>query len=194
VCWRRERRKNNEEGGDAREKERIGRGWVTVTIYRRNLNIQRPKLNYSHVIHPISESSMWISKQLCFNEIFASAVSDQPSEQRFKKSNFRYNQSLLVWTKWGKTIRVWSDRVAAHFCSPCYAPRRQIPINEWDHLSYWWLIGLHTGSWWATPGYSLAGHAPWSVFISYFVYFPLWPALWTRPYIKLGQLGYGLSS
>jgi hypothetical protein len=27
-------------------------------LYRRNLNIQRPRFNYSHVIHPTSESSM----------------------------------------------------------------------------------------------------------------------------------------
>jgi hypothetical protein len=52
------KKKNNEEGGGAQEKERIGRGWVTVNVYRRNLNIQRPKLNYSHVIHPTSKSSM----------------------------------------------------------------------------------------------------------------------------------------
>jgi hypothetical protein len=36
----------------------IGKGWVTVAVYRRNLNIQQPKFNYSHVIHPTSESSM----------------------------------------------------------------------------------------------------------------------------------------
>jgi hypothetical protein len=89
VCWRRERRKNNKERGDAQEKERIRRGWVTMTVYRRNLNIQRSKLNYSHVIHPTSESSMWISKRLRFDEIFTSVISDWPSEQRFKKSTFR---------------------------------------------------------------------------------------------------------
>jgi hypothetical protein len=42
----------------AASNERIVMGWVTVVVYRRTLNIQRPKLNYSHVIHPTSESSM----------------------------------------------------------------------------------------------------------------------------------------
>jgi hypothetical protein len=65
---------------------RLGHGGC---FCRRNLNIRRPKINYSHVIHLTSESSMWIVKQSHFDEIFASAVSDRPSEQRFKKSNFR---------------------------------------------------------------------------------------------------------
>jgi hypothetical protein len=46
------------------------------------------KLNYRSVIHPTFESSMWIVKRSRFDEIFASTVSDRPSEQRFKKSNF----------------------------------------------------------------------------------------------------------
>jgi hypothetical protein len=62
-----------------------GEGWL---IYREKLNIWRQKINYSYVIHPTSKSSMWIVKRSRFNEIFASAVSDQQSEQRFKKSNF----------------------------------------------------------------------------------------------------------
>jgi hypothetical protein len=40
------------------------------------------------MIYSTSESSMWISKQIHFNEIFASAVSVRASEQRFKKLNF----------------------------------------------------------------------------------------------------------
>jgi hypothetical protein len=58
-------------------------------IYRWNLNIQRPKFNYSHMIHPTSESSMWISKRSRFIEIFVSAVSDRLSEKWFKKTNFQ---------------------------------------------------------------------------------------------------------
>jgi hypothetical protein len=37
---------------------------------------------------------MWIVKRSRFDEIFASAVSDRPSEQRFKKSNFGQLRSL----------------------------------------------------------------------------------------------------
>jgi hypothetical protein len=55
---------------------------------------QRLKLNYQSVIHPTSESSMWIVKRSRFDEIFAFAVSDRPSEQRFKKSNFGQLRSL----------------------------------------------------------------------------------------------------
>jgi hypothetical protein len=47
------------ERGDALEAGQ--RDWERldmVPVYRRNLNIQRPKLNYSYVIHPTSESSM----------------------------------------------------------------------------------------------------------------------------------------
>jgi hypothetical protein len=61
---------------------------LVTAVYRENLNIGRPKFNYSHVIHLTSESIMWIVKRSRFDEIFASAVSDRPSEQRFKKSNF----------------------------------------------------------------------------------------------------------
>jgi hypothetical protein len=64
---------------------RLGHGGC---FCRRNLNIRRPKINYSYMIHLISESSMWIVKWSRFDEIFTSAVSDRPSEQRFKKSNF----------------------------------------------------------------------------------------------------------
>jgi hypothetical protein len=46
------------------------------------------KLNYRSVIHLTSEPSMLIVKRSCFDEIFASAFSDRPSKQRFKKSNF----------------------------------------------------------------------------------------------------------
>jgi hypothetical protein len=42
------------------------------------------------------ESSMWVSKHMCFNEIFASAISDRPSKQRLKKSNFGQLQSLFL--------------------------------------------------------------------------------------------------
>jgi hypothetical protein len=74
-------------GGAGKKKGTEGAGH-SGCLYRRNLNIQRPRFNYSHVIHPTSESSMWISKRPRFDEIFASAVSDQPSEQWFKKTNF----------------------------------------------------------------------------------------------------------
>jgi hypothetical protein len=57
-------------------------------FYRRNRNIRWPNINYSYVIHLTSDSSMWIIKWSRFDEIFTSAVSDRPSEQRFKKSNF----------------------------------------------------------------------------------------------------------
>jgi hypothetical protein len=70
----------------ARRDKWLGEGWL---IYRENLNIRRPKINYLYVIHLTSESSMWIVKWSRFDEIFASAVSDRPSEQRFKKSNFQ---------------------------------------------------------------------------------------------------------
>jgi hypothetical protein len=33
-------------------------GWTRYMFYRRNQNIQWPKVNYSYVIHPTSESSM----------------------------------------------------------------------------------------------------------------------------------------
>jgi hypothetical protein len=56
-------------------------------IEKPNCN-QGLKLNYRSVIHPTFESSMWIVKWSRFNEIFVSAVSDQPSEQWFKKSKF----------------------------------------------------------------------------------------------------------
>jgi hypothetical protein len=75
------------EAAQGKRKGREGAGHGGC-LYRRNLNLQRPRFNYSHVIHPTSESSMWISKRMRFNEIFASTVSDRPSEQRFKKSNF----------------------------------------------------------------------------------------------------------
>jgi hypothetical protein len=42
-----------------REKERIGGEDSNDTGFKgENLNIQRPKLNYSYLIHPTSESSM----------------------------------------------------------------------------------------------------------------------------------------
>jgi hypothetical protein len=55
------------------------------------------KLNYRSVIHPTSESSMWIVKWSHFDEIFASAVSDRPSKQRFKKSNFSQLRNLFLY-------------------------------------------------------------------------------------------------
>jgi hypothetical protein len=149
MCWRRERRKNNDEGGDAQEKERIGRGRVTVTVYRRNLNIQRSKLNYSHVIHPTSESSMWISKWLCFDEIFTSAVSDRPSEQRFKKSNFRSTPEPLsniffgvtsrlqksIWWGWQSTDQ-WRQSPDWHTEEEILEPDKRPPSILLYHLSF----------------------------------------------------------
>jgi hypothetical protein len=91
CCGREGRGRRHQGRTEAAQGKRKGRegaghgGW----LYRRNINIQCPRFNYSHVIHSTSESSMWISKRSRFNEIFTSAVSDRPSEQRFKKSNFR---------------------------------------------------------------------------------------------------------
>jgi hypothetical protein len=84
-CSLKDRRRG--EGGGAGENDQgLGHGWL---FYRRNLNIRWPKINYSYVIHPTSESSTWIVKRSRFNETFTSAVSDRPSEQRFKKSKFQ---------------------------------------------------------------------------------------------------------
>jgi hypothetical protein len=95
MSWGSSRTKEDRTGGRWRwRSEKTIEGW-TWLFYRRNLNIQQPKLNYSYVIHPTFESSMWISKWLHFDEIFAFAVSDRPSEQRFKKSNFCQLRSLF---------------------------------------------------------------------------------------------------
>jgi hypothetical protein len=91
-------RKTEQEGGGTGAQRTI-EGWTRL-FYRRNINIQRPKLNYLYVIHPTSESSMWISKRLRFDEIFASTVSDWPLEQRFKKSNFDQLWSLILIFFW----------------------------------------------------------------------------------------------
>jgi hypothetical protein len=88
--------KGQRTGGRRSDGTRKRWGWTWYMFYRRNLNIQRPKVNYSYVVHPTSESSMWISKWLRFDEIFASAVSDRPSEQRFKKSNLCQLRSLFL--------------------------------------------------------------------------------------------------
>jgi hypothetical protein len=84
--------RGRQHGGKSRGgagKRRIGKAGSRWLFYRENLNIRRSKINYSYVIHPTSESSMWIVKWSRFDEIFTSAVSDRPSEQRFKKSNFQ---------------------------------------------------------------------------------------------------------
>jgi hypothetical protein len=52
------------------------------------------KINKSSITHPYSESSVSVSKQMCFDEIFASAVSVHRPEQWFKKSNFGQLQYL----------------------------------------------------------------------------------------------------
>jgi hypothetical protein len=95
MSWGSSRTKEDRTGGRRRWRSvKMIQGWTRL-FYRRNLNIQRLKLNYSYVIHPTSESSMWISKQLRFDEIIAFTVSDRPSEQWFKKLNFSQLQSLF---------------------------------------------------------------------------------------------------
>jgi hypothetical protein len=89
------------------------------------LNIQRPKLNYSYLIHLTSESSMWISKWMCFDEIFASAVSVHPSEQWFKKSNFGQLQSPFL-------IKLKSNLIILF----CYIPTRRTTRRE--RFMPWW--------------------------------------------------------
>jgi hypothetical protein len=48
-------RRHGEGDGAGENDQGLGYSWF---FYRRNLNIRRPKINYSYVIHPTSESSM----------------------------------------------------------------------------------------------------------------------------------------
>jgi hypothetical protein len=65
CCGREGRGRRHQGRTEAAQGKRKGRegaghgGW----LYRRNLNIQWSRFNYSHVIHSTSESSMWISKR-----------------------------------------------------------------------------------------------------------------------------------
>jgi hypothetical protein len=69
--------------GKDREQEGIDTSHKQVTESNQWL-----KINDWPLIHLTSESRVWVVKQLHFDDIFASVVSDQPLEQRIKKSIF----------------------------------------------------------------------------------------------------------
>jgi hypothetical protein len=103
-----------------------GEGWL---IYREKLNLRWSKINYSYVIYPTSESSMWIVKRSHFDEIFTSAVSDRPSEQRFKKSNFRSTLEPLSFFWRYSGPRRWLVDELEIFSYP-------VEHNKWIHMWY----------------------------------------------------------
>jgi hypothetical protein len=126
-------------------------------FYRRNLNIQRPKINYLYVIHPTSQSSTWIGKRSRFDDIFASAVSDWPSEQRFEKSNFRstpeplsniffgvtlllHNAIILWWTIASVVFHL--PKQLLHWCNQSIHYRHQ-ERPMFDKLLWMWDVILH---------------------------------------------------
>jgi hypothetical protein len=81
-------RKEGAQGSRIGRKKRWPEEGAGPAVYIGKLNCnQWLKLNYRSVIHPTSESSIWIVKRSRFDDIFASAVSDRLSEQRFEKSN-----------------------------------------------------------------------------------------------------------